>query len=45
MTDDELAAIDPENTPTADEFDLLTSFLDFYRAVMVRKAQGLPVTS
>jgi hypothetical protein len=41
VTDDELDAIDPEHTPAADELALLTGFLDFYRAVMVRKAQGL----
>ena len=31
----------PRATPTAGESALLTGFLDFYRAVMVRKAQGL----
>lgn len=41
MTDDELAAIDPSNTPTADERTLLVGFLDYYRAVLARKAQGL----
>jgi uncharacterized damage-inducible protein DinB len=41
VTDDELAAIDPEHTPTGDELALLTGFLDYYRAVMVRKAAGL----
>ena len=41
MTDDELATIDPEHTPTGDEFGLLTGFLDYHRAVMVRKAQDL----
>ena len=41
MTDDEIATIDPELTPTGDEFGLLTGFLDYYRAVMERKAQGL----
>jgi uncharacterized damage-inducible protein DinB len=41
MTDDELAAIDPATVPTADELTTLTGFLDFYRAVMIRKAQGL----
>jgi hypothetical protein len=41
VTDDELAAIDPEGTPTGDELALLTRFLDYNRAVMARKAQGL----
>jgi uncharacterized damage-inducible protein DinB len=41
MTDDELAAIDPATVPAGDELTLLRSFLDFYRAVMIRKAQGL----
>jgi uncharacterized damage-inducible protein DinB len=41
VTDDEIAAIDPEHTPTGDELALLTGFLDYYRAVMVRKAMGL----
>ena len=41
MTDDELATIDPEQTPTGGEFALLTGYLDYYRAVMMRKAQGL----
>jgi uncharacterized damage-inducible protein DinB len=41
VTDDEIAAIDPEHTPTAGELALLTGFLDYYRGVMVRKAQGL----
>ena len=41
MTDDEIATIDPELTPAAGELALLTGFLDFYRGVMVRKAQGL----
>jgi uncharacterized damage-inducible protein DinB len=41
VTDEELAVIDPEVTPTGDEFALLSGFLDFYRAVIVRKAQGL----
>jgi hypothetical protein len=41
VTDDELEAIDPEHTPAGDELTLLTGFLDFYRAVMVRKARGL----
>ena len=41
MTDDEIATIDPEHTPTAGELALLTGFLDYFRAVMVRKAQGL----
>jgi uncharacterized damage-inducible protein DinB len=41
VTDDELEAIDPAKLPTGDEFALLTGFLDYYRAVMVRKAEGL----
>jgi uncharacterized damage-inducible protein DinB len=41
MTDDELAAIDPEHLPTGDELTLLNGFLDFYRAVIARKAQTL----
>jgi uncharacterized damage-inducible protein DinB len=41
VTDEELAAIDPERTPQAGELTLLTGFLDFNRAVMARKAQGL----
>jgi uncharacterized damage-inducible protein DinB len=41
MTDDELAAIDPVTVPASDELTTLERFLDFYRAVMVRKAQGL----
>ena len=41
MTDDELAAIDPITVPASDELTTLNSFLDFYRAVMIRKAQGL----
>ncbi|HET9666799.1 MAG TPA: DinB family protein [Desertimonas sp.] len=41
MTDDEIATIDPEHTPTGDELAVLTAFLDYYRAVIVRKAQGL----
>jgi uncharacterized damage-inducible protein DinB len=41
MTDDELAAIDPATVPAGDELTMLRCFLDFYRAVMVRKAQGL----
>jgi uncharacterized damage-inducible protein DinB len=41
MTDEELDAIDPSHTPAAGELALLTGFLDYYRGVMVRKAQGL----
>jgi uncharacterized damage-inducible protein DinB len=41
MTDDELAAIDPATVPAGDELTTLKSFLDFYRAVMIRKAHGL----
>jgi uncharacterized damage-inducible protein DinB len=41
MTDDELAAIDPATVPAGDELTTLRRFLDFYRAVMVRKAQSL----
>jgi uncharacterized damage-inducible protein DinB len=41
ITDEELHSIDPEHLPTGDEFELLRGFLDYYRAVMVRKAQGL----
>ena len=45
MNEDELASLDPEHTPTGDEFALLTGFLDLYRAVMTRKAQASPVSS
>jgi uncharacterized damage-inducible protein DinB len=38
---EELEALDPEHVPDADELTVLTRYLDFYRAVMVRKAQGL----
>ena len=41
MTDSEIAAIDPMHMPTGGELALLTGFLDYYRAVMVRKAGGL----
>jgi uncharacterized damage-inducible protein DinB len=41
ITDEQLEAIDPSNLPEGDEFTLLTGFLDYYRAVMVRKAEGL----
>ena len=41
MTEEELAAIDPEHLPTGGEFELLTGFLDYYRGVMIRKAEGL----
>jgi uncharacterized damage-inducible protein DinB len=41
VTEEELAAIDPGHKPTAGEWELLTRFLDYYRGVMVRKAQGL----
>jgi uncharacterized damage-inducible protein DinB len=41
MTDDEIEAIDPYTMPTGDELTLLNGFLDFYRAVMVRKARTL----
>jgi uncharacterized damage-inducible protein DinB len=41
VSDAELAAIDPEGTPTGDELALLTGFLDYYRVVMARKASGL----
>src|SRR5262245_361697 len=41
MTDDELAAIDPVTVPASDELTTLNGFLDFYRAVMIRKADGL----
>jgi uncharacterized damage-inducible protein DinB len=41
MTDEELDAIDPGHKPAAGERELLTDFLDYYRGVMVRKAQGL----
>ena len=41
MTDEELDAIDPGHKPSASEWELLSDFLDYYRGVMVRKAQGL----
>ena len=41
MNAEELHAIDPDLVPASDELTTLTSFLDYYRAVMVRKAQGL----
>jgi hypothetical protein len=41
ITDEELHAIDPAHLPTGGEFEMLQGFLDYYRAVMVRKAQGL----
>lgn len=41
MKDEELEAIDPAQTPAGDEFTLLTGFLEYYRGVMQRKAQGL----
>ena len=41
MNGEELHAIDPDLVPASGELTTLTSFLDYYRAVMVRKAQGL----
>jgi hypothetical protein len=37
----ELDAIDPEHVPKGDERTLLLRYLDFYRGVMLRKAEGL----
>ena len=34
-------APDPELLPTADEPTLLHSFLEYYRSIFVRKAEGL----
>ena len=34
-------APDPELTPTADEAATLWSFLDFYRSILIRKAEGI----
>lgn len=41
MDDDALDAIDPEHTPTAGEWELLTGFVDYYRIVIARKASDL----
>ena len=41
MDTDDLEALDPDRLPAGDELALLTRFLDYNRAVMRRKAQGL----
>ena len=37
-------APDPELIPTADEAATLWSFLDFYRSILIRKAEGITET-
>lgn len=41
MDDEELEELDPERVPRGDELTLLTRYLDFYRAIIVRKVEGL----
>ena len=36
-------ANDPEQYPQGDERTVLASFLDYYRTVLIRKAEGLSV--
>lgn len=44
LSDDQLAAIDPEHLPLGTEYEQLTGFLDYYRAVIERKCAGLGAT-
>lgn len=41
LTDEQLEAIDPTHLPTAGDGEVLIAFLDYYRAVIERKAAGL----
>jgi uncharacterized damage-inducible protein DinB len=41
MTEITPPALDPEQLPTGDEAALLHAFLDWYRVVLIRKAEGI----